>query len=203
MQHNTRASSSSPHPPAAANDDHAEFCTEAEVRRRLRVVEPELHGMVRGATGKRGWSLPDDVIDDVVQRLRIQLWQADLRRFQPRRGNLFSFVRQRAAWMVTDEVRARARRKDLEGDACTAALQAASLPDLLQQAERRRLQEGLEQRVTTTLQCPLERASVLAHTQDETLKQVALRLAVHPSRATRAKQRGIAKLKASAKPPRW
>jgi RNA polymerase sigma factor (sigma-70 family) len=168
--------------------------------------------LVRQRLGQKNYRLTADQIDDLVQDLLIDTWRFDLLRFDPSRGELLSFLRKRVQWKIVDHLRVHSRhacdslekrREDLkeepgsedEGPECIHARYSH---------ERHLFQLPRKIEAKLDLMNDLSaRTAVLRHDVDGIpLKAVADELGIHPSNATRARQRGLIFLREVC-PPVW
>ena len=189
---------------SAAAACHVRPATEmlSEVSRRLPIL-------VRSELARRGYRLGEAEQDEVVQDILIEVWLVDLQRYDPARGELLSFVRRRVGWRVADRVRALARaqsraesldarREHSDGEPIAHGDAPDELSDCGAQ-ERALLQ--MEKSVRASLREAGDDAACVAVQRHDLegvpLCVVAQELGVHPSGATRARQRGLRRLRTS------
>ena len=180
---------------ALAHDDAA---AKTELLRQLLRV---LRGLVRRDLDARNYFLGEDDVDDVVQDLFIEVWERDLERFDPEKGSMLSFLKTRVRWRVADAVRrlARARSESLdealENDSFDVVCPLPTPDHRCLDSERTRhlrLVRSVADEALATMDDDAARVSVQMHDLDGApLRDVARTLNVHPSNATRARQRGL------------
>lgn len=175
----------------------------------------ELLRVLRGLVGKdldaRGYFLDGDDVDDVVQELLIEVWEKDLERFDPEKGSLLSFLKTRVRWRVADQVRRLARRKSdsldqaLEDENFDVVCPAPTPAARCLQHERQHQLLLVKAVATQTLDAMNDdaaRLSVQMHDfQGAPLRDVAKALDVHPSNATRARKRGLMRIRKALPAP--
>lgn len=160
--------------------------------------------MLRGELRRGRHIIPDHAFDDLHQELLICAYEKDLPRFDPERGNLAAFLRRRIRWRLVDlfrSTRPDMAIDDVELDEVPATHDEVTaegvLIDLEGERERRR---AVEQLKGAALRIKDKRAKKAVWHYDvlgESMKQVGRRLRVHPSNAGRARQRGLAELRAA------
>lgn len=150
---------------------------------------------------RRGFALPVDEIEDLVQDLVIEAWQVDLWRFDPERGHLEDFLCARVRWRVLDAVRRQARKAEREEAVHLLAADPGTWdthPEVVRaQAEH----EGRLLLLPTAVKKSLrklphqsQKAWPLLRRHDlegQPLCDVARGLGVHPSTVTRARHRAL------------
>lgn len=166
----------------------------------LRALPQRLLGLVLRELKTQGRSLPRHEIDDVVEDLLVAAWRYDLGRFDVKRGSFLSFMRKRVAWRVGDAVRAHGRQRCIElperpEDGHELEAQDAGPEERLSEG-RRELKllvfPGAVKDTLSRLQDAAAARAVVAYDiEGRALREVADELAVHPSNACRARQRGL------------
>lgn len=156
--------------------------------------------MLRGEIAKRGYRLCSADVDEVVQTVLIGVWTTDLLRFDPARGSFGGFVRRRVRWTLLDYVRGLSRRAarplfDDQGSRDDDPL------SLLEAADREQVLLVLPRLVDEALEAEEKRdplAAVTIRAKDikgELLRPLASAVGRHPAALTRARQRGLVRLR--------
>lgn len=171
----------------------------------LATVRELLVSLVRFELNRRRLHLEPPEIDELVQDLLVLAWRRDLPRFDPTKGRLGSFLATRVRWMIVDRMR---RRPDdapwsldrvLEDAGPDAVDALARCPDeALHDARRELVLLTFDGEVQSALQAlkPVERRAIVEHDlKGATLTEVATKLKRHPANASRARQRGLARLR--------
>lgn len=180
---------------AQAGDSHA-----------LDALLGRLHSLMRpwifGALLKRGRFHCESDVDDILQEVLIAVWQTDLARFDPQKGHLLGFLRQRISWRVGDTIRRQARSRTDEWT--ETAEQNISLRE--NDAPDQKLEQINHEQKLFVLPMLLDGAltelaekddaaaahAVRAHDlEGRPLREIADDLQVHVSNACRARQRGL------------
>jgi RNA polymerase sigma factor (sigma-70 family) len=168
----------------------------------------ELAGLLPRAVsrelGRRGCALSDEDIADVVQDILVEVWLKDLPRFDSALGTFLTFLKRRIAWRVMDAVRGRARcAEDSLEESAEHGFDPEAVgarPDELCESSAFELKLLVfEHAVADALEGD-DRAHVAVVEHDlrgRPLREVADTLGVHTSNACRARQRGLARLKAA------
>lgn len=163
-------------------------------------LRAEIPLMLRGEIAKRGYRLCPADVDEVVQTVLIGVWTTDLLRFDPKRGSFGGFVRRRVRWTLLDYVRSLSRRatrplfddQGTRGDDPLSLLEAADREQVLL-ALPRLVDEALEDE---SKRDPLAAASIRAKDiKGELLRPLASAVGRHPAALTRARQRGLLRLR--------
>ena len=164
-------------------------------------LRPVLLQMTRAIIRQRNYRLSQAQLDDLLQELLFDIWRFDLQRFDPSRGELFTFLRKRIQWKIVDQIRVHARH---QCDSLERRLEElneepghdASNPESLhaQFSWERYLNHlpSLVQEHLSDMDDTSAQQAILRHDIDGIpLKQVAQELGIHPSNATRARKRGL------------
>lgn len=170
----------------------------------------DLRDLVCWTLRRRHLELPPDDVEDVVQELLIEAWQIDLPRYDAERGSLRSFLRARVRWRVMDAIRRLCLQVDRQ-----QALDTVAEPGTLDWHPEvllaKAAEEGRLLLLPTATKASLRRlsqrgdlhaeAAVCGHDlEGQPLRELAARLSIHPSSATRARQRAITHLRQDLPP---
>lgn len=189
-------------PRARSGDERACAAFYEALRPRFRRIAA--HELVR-----RGLVLDEGELDDVVQEALIDTWLIDLPRFEVGRSPLWSFLRRRVRWTLLERVRGRARQRtrsleDERARGVDVEAEGASPDERLRAAAAERTLLSFPRAVAAAaarLEDDAARVAILRHdVEGAPLRQVALELGVHPSNATRARQRGLQRLRRDLAP---
>jgi len=164
-------------------------------------LQVEVARGLRREIRRRGVRISAADVDDLEQELLIDVWQIDLERFDPARGTLGAFITRRVQWKLIDHLRRLGRHRheslDARADAGLAEPGTSETrPDHLHDETRRELTllslAGAAREVLSALKDPAAACALLRHDLDGVpLREVARELGVHPSSATRARQRAL------------
>lgn len=198
--------------------NHAAFAAQrgdaaalAAILTRLRALLPL---WVRSDSRRRGFSICEADVDEIVQKVLISVWSTDLARFDVGRGSFGGFIRRRARWTLIDHIRGLASTKGTQLPD-TLPARRCDPQAILEDAERERFLLALPEVVGDVLNESMEAeadceqpsrsaigaAAIRGKDLDgETLRHVAAAMGRHPSALTRARQHMLLHLRSRLAP---
>jgi|GEM_PF-2283887 len=178
----------------------------AELNELLQDVFNRLIRSISIECSKHGLDVSEAEQEDLVQEMMIEVWQRDLKRWDPSIASLFTFAKKKIPWVLKDWVRRKSRYTEpmfydgYDGFEEESAMLDDSPEEVLKGDEYERVLLALPEMVDFALKdvARNKKASLLLPIiQEKTSKDVAKQLGLNPSTVTRHAQEMTEKLKKS------